>query len=121
MSKRSSALLAILLVLSLGICTGALAGKPVDNDGDGSASNKDCNDNNDTIYPGAPEVECDGIDQDCDGSDSCGTCTENDTQSCDTGESGICQAGTETCTGGAWGACVRDDDPVAEVCDDGLR
>ncbi|MEE8409614.1 MAG: metallophosphoesterase [Myxococcota bacterium] len=49
---------------------------PTDADSDGFTSDVDCNDINDTIYPGATEVCGDGIDQDCNGADS--SCPQQD-------------------------------------------
>jgi hypothetical protein len=40
-----------------------------DDDGDGSPNLYDCRDNNADVYPFAPEIPGDGIDQDCDGED----------------------------------------------------
>ncbi|MFN6117052.1 MAG: MopE-related protein [Flavobacteriales bacterium] len=40
----------------------------LDADGDGWAAASDCNDANATVWPGAPEVACDGLDNGCDGS-----------------------------------------------------
>ena len=46
-----------------------------DDDEDGYTENQnDCNDNNAAVYPGAEDICGDGIDQDCDGSDT--TCVD---------------------------------------------
>ncbi len=65
----------------------------------------------------ASETLCDGLDNDCDGdTDEDCTCTEGDTQPCGL-DTGVCMAGTQTCTGGAWGSCEGDVGPMGEVCD----
>ncbi|MEZ4302371.1 MAG: MopE-related protein [Polyangiaceae bacterium] len=46
---------------------------PPDDDGDGVNQNDDCDDNDATVYPGAPEL-CDFKDNDCDGVVDDGTC-----------------------------------------------
>jgi hypothetical protein len=43
--------------------------KRVDADGDGFSVRRDCNDRDPSVYPGAPEIPNDGIDQDCNGTD----------------------------------------------------
>ena len=42
---------------------------PIDVDGDGFSATLDCDDTDRTVYPGAPEVIRDGVDQDCNGYD----------------------------------------------------
>jgi len=48
-------------------CTGG-----IDRDCDGFWEGADCDDYNPAIYPGATEIQCNAIDEDCNGSDACG-------------------------------------------------
>ena len=56
-----------LTLLSTALAFPAQDPEPPDNDGDGYYTFDDCDDEDATVYPGAPDV-CDGKDNDCDGS-----------------------------------------------------
>ena len=48
-------------------------GEPIDpaGDGDGVVESEDCDDADASVYPGADEIVGDGIDNDCDGTETC--------------------------------------------------
>ncbi|MDI1448380.1 MopE-related protein [Polyangium sp. 6x1] len=75
-----------------------------------------------TPLPPATTEACDGTDDDCDGTiDEGCTCADGETQDCYSGGAGTkgvgaCKAGTQTCVGGAWGACEGETVPGVESC-----
>jgi hypothetical protein len=68
-----------------------------------------------TCTPGSPSAElCDGLDNNCDG-----TVDDGDPEggaACLTGQPGECDAGTETCQGGAL-VCAQNQPAEPEICD----
>ncbi|TAK24010.1 MAG: hypothetical protein EPO40_24925, partial [Myxococcaceae bacterium] len=65
--------------------------------------------------PGTSSAEiCNGVDDDCDGSTDEGGVGGG--VSCDTGQAGVCAAGTTACTAGGI-VCNRNVGPSAELCD----
>ena len=85
-----------------------------DLDGDGVSGATDCDDNDPTVYPGATEVVDDGIDQDCDGTDSVICFVDGDGDGI--GEATTLIAADGDCTGAGESTVFGDcDDTLASV------
>ncbi len=111
------------------VCPGGLKTfyRDADGDGYGTSSNSvvacvapggyvtnalDCNDGNAGIRPGVAEV-CNNVDDNCNGSVDEGN--PGGGASCNTGQQGICAAGTLVCSGGGY-VCSQNTGPQPEAC-----
>jgi hypothetical protein len=65
---------------------------------------------------GPTAEECNGLDDDCDGTTDEGcACTTGESRPCGS-DVGACQPGTQTCEDGAWGECLGGVSPTQEEC-----
>jgi len=118
-------------MVMLAVCLGAAllaaarpvaARPPVDMDGDGFAAPFDCKDYDAGVYPGAPEICGDGLDQDCSGADlPCSECPDADRDGyaaadcggldCNDRHSGVYPGAPEICGDGLDQDCDGQDTP----------
>jgi hypothetical protein len=78
---------------------------------------KDCNDMDSKIYPGANEV-CDGKDNDCDLTiDEGCPCTSGSSRQCGVTDAGECSLGLQNCVNAKWNDCTSMVSPADEICD----
>ncbi|MEC7984561.1 MAG: putative metal-binding motif-containing protein [Myxococcota bacterium] len=97
-----------------------------DNDGDGFYDHLDCNDDDPSIHPYAMDISGDNIDQDCDGEDFPGLCTNECAYAkdgaCDDGgpnaEYSVCDLGTDCTDCGPRLDEDGDGFDMSEDCDD---
>jgi hypothetical protein len=91
----------------------------------------DCDDTNNAVYPGAPELCVDGVVNDCnspnrpdneeaEGCNLSEDCEAGETRLCYPEGLGICATGTEECDEGSWGGVCTANEPVDEICGNGL-
>jgi len=96
-----------------------------DNDGyvrAGFCGTLDCNDADNTIHPGAQEIACDNIDQDCSGADIGGTDSDNDGFKLDGGFCGVidCDDGNGNINPGISEVCDAMDNNCNAQVDEGV-
>ena len=90
-----------------------------DDDDDGWSSKRgDCDDKNKSVFPGAPEICDNKIDDNCNGTTDEQPCQCLDGKKRECGiDVGACKKGTQSCTDGVWGKCLGLIEPTDEKCD----
>lgn len=85
--------------------------------GTGCANGADCDDGDKNVHPNAQE-QCNGYDDDCDGTKDEGCqCVNGDKKQCGTTDVGECSYGTDTCVNGKFsGVCAGEIKSTSETC-----